>query len=404
MQVLNDRLVTENMVVEFHRTVKLPEDGKTYPLPASCGLFPVKRVADYKDTVPKEWLEHGGVFLPMYQREAMWLAFRKRAHQPCAIKIGVGKVNAITGEAWKDGLDGDAQDYLVAPPQKWLDGINAGDDVIKQFVAMPLGMGYSVEGQVTGEEKHGGLQLAIYPGKREHFPKPKRHKRKRKKTRYRSAGAVPTSKGASGQSLGFGWSADDGLDYAPHETHSTYCDDGGDPLYCCAVSASPAGGNQLVDTRERGVDASPTVIRRSAKRVTAKAAQMGLSAGGSMRQKVYPDLYGVEVWDQDCKQRVFVHLVNSTMYREITGEAPPASPVTKGIYARMGYPWFDVWDHELEDVEASDKLAGVKTVAEKDKEHGFEGQQDDTNMPIETVHNCGTPEVVPNKGALDGSW
>src|SRR5215470_3778380 len=51
------------------------------------------------------------------------------------------------------------QDYVVVPDQPWLDGINAGDGYVRQFVAMPLGLGYTVEGQVTGAEEFGGIQL-----------------------------------------------------------------------------------------------------------------------------------------------------------------------------------------------------------------------------------------------------
>eukprot|EP01027_Heterolobosea_sp_BB2_P012821 GEZU01018548.1.p1 GENE.GEZU01018548.1~~GEZU01018548.1.p1 ORF type:complete len:249 (+),score=75.44 GEZU01018548.1:353-1099(+) len=56
-------------------------------------------------------------------------------------------------------------DYLVVPDQPWLDGINGGDGLIKQFVAMPLGMGYTVEGHVTGKEEFGGLQLIVFDSK-----------------------------------------------------------------------------------------------------------------------------------------------------------------------------------------------------------------------------------------------
>ena len=48
---------------------------------------------------------------------------------------------------------------MVCPDQPWLDGFNCGDGVIKQFVAMPLGMGYTVEGQVTGEEGEREVQV-----------------------------------------------------------------------------------------------------------------------------------------------------------------------------------------------------------------------------------------------------
>ena len=48
--------------------------------------------------MPAAWREHGGVFLPMYQREAMWLNFRGAHWRPNAIKVAVGKVNALSGE------------------------------------------------------------------------------------------------------------------------------------------------------------------------------------------------------------------------------------------------------------------------------------------------------------------
>ena len=81
--------------------------------------------------------------------------------------MAVGKVNAVYGKAWAEKLQRSEKDYMVAPPQPWLDGINAGEDHIRQFVAMPLGSGYSAEEQITGEAEHGGLQIIAYPLKPE---------------------------------------------------------------------------------------------------------------------------------------------------------------------------------------------------------------------------------------------
>ena len=72
---------------------------------------------------------------------------------------------------------------MVTPPQPWLDGINAGAGFIKQFVAMPLGSGVTVEGQVTGEETHGGLQLVCFePQARAASPSSRRSARARRPT------------------------------------------------------------------------------------------------------------------------------------------------------------------------------------------------------------------------------
>jgi len=61
--------------IDFQRTLRIPDDGKDYPLPPGLGQFPMKHVDDYADNVPSCWIEHGGVMLPMYQSEALWLNF-----------------------------------------------------------------------------------------------------------------------------------------------------------------------------------------------------------------------------------------------------------------------------------------------------------------------------------------
>ena len=59
--------------IEFQRTLRIPDDGSTYPLPPSLGNFPLRHVDDFAANVPDKWLEHGGVMMPMYQSEALWL-------------------------------------------------------------------------------------------------------------------------------------------------------------------------------------------------------------------------------------------------------------------------------------------------------------------------------------------
>ena len=147
--------------IEFQRTLRIPDDNRAYRLPPGLGKFPLYRVDDYPDNLPDTWEEHGGVFLPMYQAEAMWINFH--ADYPMAVKIAAGKINAVTGETWKDELTKTPQDYLVLPEQPWLDGFCVEKDLIRQFVAMPLGEGYTAEEQLTGEAEHGGLQIAVYP-------------------------------------------------------------------------------------------------------------------------------------------------------------------------------------------------------------------------------------------------
>jgi hypothetical protein len=323
----NDSIkIGRHFEITFERTLRIPDDGTTYPLPPGLGAFPVRRVADYASRVPASWREHGGVFIPMYQREAMWLYFSVPRWRACAVKVGVGKVNAISGEPWDERLIPGRQDYLVCPDQPWLDGIKAGEGFIRQFVAMPLGMGYTVEGQVTGKEEFGGMQLLVYEPKPGRFPdQPPRMERR--------------------------WL------------------EGAMSMMCCESSA-----------------------------------EMGLGAGGRMRQRIYEDEHGIDTWDETNTGRVYIHIVNSMMYREITGEEPPATPITAQEYARFGLPWFDLYDEGKVDVPASKTLADVKSVKEMDATKGFQSQQDDSTLEVpessvKKLDVTGDATVV-----IDGKW
>ena len=155
--------------IDFQRTLRIPDDNKEYPLPPGLGSFPMEHVEDYSDRLPPSWSTHGGALLPMYQAEAMWLSFSSDSGFPFAVKIAAGKINAVTGETWRNELVKQPQDYVVIPDQPWLDGFCVQKGLIRQFVAMPLGQGYTAEEQISGTAEHGGLQIVVYPIKKERY-------------------------------------------------------------------------------------------------------------------------------------------------------------------------------------------------------------------------------------------
>lgn len=154
--------------IQFQRTLSIPDDEKDYPLPPGLGNFPLRHLDDFARGVPSGWLTRGGVIMPMHQAEAMWLSFSEDEY-PFAVKIATGKICAVTGDAWVNQLNGGPQDYIVLPEQPWLDGYCVEKGVIRQFVAMPLGDGYSVEEQISGAAEHGGIQIVVYPMKKERY-------------------------------------------------------------------------------------------------------------------------------------------------------------------------------------------------------------------------------------------
>jgi hypothetical protein len=79
--------------VSFQRTLRIPDDDKTWPLPPGLGRFPMVHADDFAAKLPPNWKEHGGVAFPMYQSEAMWIAFSGDDY-PFAVKIAAVKIDA----------------------------------------------------------------------------------------------------------------------------------------------------------------------------------------------------------------------------------------------------------------------------------------------------------------------
>ncbi len=298
----------ENFSVSFQRTLRIPDDGKKYPLPPGLSEFPICKVSDYADKVPESWKQHGGVFIPMYQREALWLEFDNSYWRPNVVKVAAGKINAVTGKTWNQSLSDDEQDYMVCPPQKWLDGFKTGQGTVRQFIAMPLGKGYTVEEQLTNKDEFGGIQLIVFEPKEGKFP-----------------------------------------DEMPEEEDR---DEG--PFLCVS---KPFEG-----------ESSET--------------EMGLAAGGKITQKIYPDKYGIDTWDENNFGRVYIHIVNSAMFHRITEMEAPSTPITAETYTEYGLPWFEIYDEHLEDVMIGEELYTIKPVKLIDKMKGLFKQEENLSILI----------------------
>lgn len=279
VKVVDDEIrIGQRFRISFQRTLRIPDDGGTWPLPPGLGRLPLRKARG----------RAGALFLPLAQSEALWLAFDGASWKPNAVQIGIGGIDAVSGGAWDEALSADPQNYLVVPDQLWLDGINAGAGVIRQFVAMPLGSGATVEAQLTGREEVGGIQIRAFEPRPGRFP-----------------------------------------DRPP-----------------------PIGPEAMMQPMA----------------AMGLAGAMGLGAGGRMRQKIYPDPYGLDTWDPDNSGTVFVHIVNREQYEALTGDPPPPSPVSAATYTEHGLPWFDLYDEEKGHVAASRRLAGVEPVGGKDEE------------------------------------
>ena len=278
--------------IDFQRTLRLPDDGRDYHLPPGLGRFPLRHIEDFDLGESNNRKARGGIIMPMFQTDALWLRFDNLIYGekglPVALKIGAGKINAVSGEQWADGLSADPQSYLVLPDQPWLDGFNVEKDKVRQFVAMPLGHGYTVEEQINPDSDIGGIQIEAIPMKKAAYDKIKDEREAQASVKF---------------------------------------------------DASMMMANEASSTRE-----------------------MGLGMGGSMKQKIYRDRYGLDQWDVANSQRCFVMLANANQWMKITGEEPPLSPISAEAYSQAGLPWFDYYDDDREAIDGAKALGNIKSV------------------------------------------
>lgn len=355
--------------VSFIRTLRLPDDDKTYPLPPGLGNFPLVEVDRFKDNLSAETVERGGVMLPMYQSEALWLSFQghrdsqRGVAYPFALKISAGKRSAVTGNAWSTGLS--EKDYVVVPVQPWLDGFMLSAGVIRQFIAAPLGAGYTVEEQLTGKAEFGGIQIEAIPMLASEF-----ESRFPVRPIHPTGGRIRTLSGHVGiSSESFG----------------------GDNISKSTKSYSAGLGSPM----RSAMGGSPRLAK-------ATAASMGMAAGGRMKQDIAPDPYGLQAWDTGNTRRVFVHLMNSMSWRQATGYEPPTTPRTAADYGSYNLPWYNYYS-DAGTLGATDNTNRIKSAAEIDAEKGgIALLPDNGSAPAGHVHCIHAPPV--KKGVKEGNW
>ena len=314
--------------IDFQRTLRLPDDGHDYHLPPGLGRFPLRHVEDFDLVASNHRKARGGIIMPMFQTDALWLHFDSlsfgQSELPVALKIGAGKINAISGEKWEDSLSQDPQNYVVLPEQPWLDGFNVEKGKVRQFVAMPLRQGYTVEEQVDPESDVGGIQIEAFPMKRAAYEKLKAQREEASSVRFSLSMSM-----------------------------------------VCEAS---------------------------------KSFEMGLGMGGSMRQEIYDDEYGLDAWDLDNSQRCFIMLTNAEQWMAITGEEPPLSPISAEDYSKAGLPWFDYYDGDRKSIEGAKALGNIKSI--KTIAH----EKRDPVWPEKKSSLDNLVKKIKGMNVSDGSW
>ncbi len=298
---LRDQIRVE-FSLSFHRTLRVPDDGRDYPLPAGLGRLPVRSVRSLKsESIPEAWRATPTSIVPLHPAEATWLSFS--SSHPFAVQIAAGGICAASGLPYVGALSRDPQNYLSIPTQPWLDGFRVDANTVRQFVAMPLGHGYTVEGQLTGQEKRGAVQIRVVPltvnelWDREILPTCE--------ARWKAL-TRPVNR------------YDDILEEASDSLCIQAC------IGCCE--------------------------------------EAGFGAGGRIRQKIYADPLPREAWDESAALACENHLILADRWTSYTGEPMPTPPPTPAHYAAAGIPWFD-YTSSAAPLTNPSLLSGIESVA-----------------------------------------
>ncbi|RGP63882.1 integral membrane [Fusarium longipes] len=375
---VTDNIKIDDLEITFKRTIRVPDKDEINNLPPDMGEFPLYRVDDYADKLPLSLAQKGGLLIPMHQREAMWINFQSRRRY--AIKILVGGINAVSGEPStstaatsirrrnliKQGKS--VQDYVVAPNQNWLDGVAVEPGKVRQFVAMPVGTGHSVEAQMTVQEITAGIQFEI--------------------TRLdlnvcNKNPIYVTLKTLTGKSISITTS----LEEMVYDLK----------LRCQALEGMPAciqrlifDGHQLRDDMflvECGIQDGAVihlVLNLRGGGFPLVEPEMNITPGGLIRQAIAT--IPKAVYRKTVPVTFNVQILNSACFEQVTGKKPPPSPITSKTYAESGFPLYSIYE---EPTTIFGAFGALRSIAEID-------QTSEESMPADMpVVDANTGKVIP---------
>ncbi|KAH8799279.1 hypothetical protein DL96DRAFT_1477043, partial [Flagelloscypha sp. PMI_526] len=345
---------------KFNRTLRVPDDATTYALPPGLGTFPLVKAESFSSTLPEYIERRGGYIMPLFQREALWISisdgnrpsFCTRA---CAIKISVGGINALTGYGQDDEPPEGVQDYVVGGQQPWLDGIATEPGVVRQFVAMRLGGGYTIEEQLSAPE-NGGIQIDVFPSLTDHV------------AFYHDWFPLELESSPNGLNILEGetitlstrqWPPPETLQDLVHLATPR-------PVLNVSYGNFSSGGAVMQCNSHSiryGIQHLPP---GTGSFLGMPDARMGIAAGGKIIQKIYKDSNSPIVYDDEDPSRIFIHTATTAAWEIITGTVCPLTPITPTLYKAHDYPWYALYDEQLPTVQPTGRFDHLQSIHERD--------------------------------------
>jgi hypothetical protein len=153
----------DDLKLSFRRSIRVPNADVAGFEPQDLGAFPLESVSNNETRFPKSMADNRGVFLVMYQREAVRISFESNRHY--FIKILLGENNVVSGVPAIETADTilrrqtklsdvglrrnlsrkELQDYIVVHRQDSVHKVAPIAGSFRQYLAKPHPSGYTVE-------------------------------------------------------------------------------------------------------------------------------------------------------------------------------------------------------------------------------------------------------------------
>ncbi|KLO88628.1 uncharacterized protein LW93_4438 [Fusarium fujikuroi] len=351
---VSEVVTLDELTITFRRTIRVPDNKNTSGLPPDQGAFPLFKIQGYARTLPLSMAQKGGLSIPMYQREALWIDFEST--KTYAIRIHVGNVNIVSGEPSVPNnatelrrrqllkKEKSIQDYIVVPDQEWIDGVATAPGQVKQFVAMPIGTGTSIEYQMmNGEETSAGIQFDItrldplLSGPKDNINVMVKELGGKISNYFLSRfSRVETLKSFIKAKVGVDvacqtlvWASQNlkSMDCSLHKFRLQSANYLEDKLRLCDYNLKNGALLHLF-TRLRG---GSSMIEEQ---------EMNIAAGGLIRQNIVEQPKGE--YKKTSQITINVQILNSVSFKRVTGQDPPESPISAATYAKAGHPFFSL--------------------------------------------------------------
>ena len=104
--------------------------------------------------------------------------------------------------------------------------------------------------------------------------------------------------------------------------------------------------------------------------------ELGIAAGGLIKQCILKDRYPADIWQPDRTICFNVQILDSAIFRQITGFDPPDTPVSAATYAEHGLPFYDIYNENSDIKGHFEAVKSVKAI-EKSEQGPHDNDQEE---------------------------